>query len=169
MSFPAGSIEFLTVSIEFCRFLENANDMEATEFRMKVQKLLSLLYLKALTVDIPDFAPKEDDEYEVDGFIDEFSYNDIRNRLHNILGSADEYVAITPENSDLYDSETAAFTISEDLADIYQSVGDFAYISKQGDENLMIEALRKCIADFRFYWGARLLSALTALHKTTVH
>lgn len=165
MSFPVGSIEFLTVSIEFCRFLENANDMEATEFRMKVQKLLSLLYLKALTVDLPDFAPNEDDEYDVDGFIDEFSYNNVRNNLHDILDSADEYIAMTPENSDLYDGETAAFTISEDLADIYQSVGDFAYISKQGDENLMIESLRKCIADFRFYWGARLLAALSALHK----
>ena len=165
MNFPVGSIEFLTVSIEFCRFLENANDMEATEFRMKVQKLLTLLYFKALTVDLPDFTPNEDDEYDVDGFIDEFSYNNVRNNLHDILGSADGYIDMTPENNDLYDSETAAFTISEDLADIYQSVGDFAYISKQGDENLMIESLRKCIADFRFYWGARLLAALSALHK----
>lgn len=165
MNFPVGSIEFLTVSIEFCRFLENANDMEATEFRMKVQKLLTLLYFKALTVDLPDFTPNEDDEYDVDGFIDEFSYNNVRNNLHDILGSADGYIDMTPENNDLYDRETAAFTISEDLADIYQSVGDFAYISKQGDENLMIESLRKCIADFRFYWGVRLLAALSALHK----
>lgn len=166
MSFPAGSIEFLTVSVEFCRFVENAREMESSDLKTKLQRLLSLLYFKALMVDLPDFNPHEDDEYEVDDFIDEFAYNNVHSSLHDILGDCDGYVALAPENNDIYDGDTAAFTVSEDIADVYQSIGNFAYAAKQGDEDLMIEALRKCIADFRFYWGARLLSALTALHKT---
>jgi len=166
MSFPAGSIEFLTVAIEFCRFIEGANNMETTDFRSKLQKILSLLYLKALTVNIPDFDPHEDDEYDIDKFIDEFAYNNVRNSIHDILGNDDEYVALAPENDELYEGETATFTISEDIADLYQAIGNFAYASKQGDEDIMEEALRECIADFRFYWGSRLLSAMTALHKS---
>lgn len=169
MSFPAGSIEFLTVSVEFCRFIEGVGEMESSDFKTKLQKLLSLLYFKALTVDLTDFNPHEDDEYDVDDFIDEFAYNNVRNSMQDILGDNDGYVALAPENSDIYDGDTAAFTVSEDIADVYQSIGNFAYASKQGDEDLMIEALHRCIADFRFYWGARLLSALTALHKTTAH
>lgn len=169
MNFPAGSIEFLTVSVEFCRFVEGAKDMEASDFRTKLQKILPLLYLKALTVDLPDFNPQEDDEYDVGAFIEEFSYNSVRGSIHDLLGDSDEYVAPTPENSDFYDSDTATSTISEDIADVYQSIGNFAYASRQGDEDLMVEALRQCIADFRFYWGSRLLSALTALHKTIAH
>lgn len=168
MSFPAGSIEFLTVAVEFCRFVEGASDMEPSDFSTKLHKLLALLYLKALTVDIPDFDPQEDDEYDVDEFVNEFSYNNVRIAVHNILDTDDEYENMATDAA-FSDTETTMCSISEDVADIYQSVGNFAYASKQGDENLMVEALRQCIADFRFYWGSRLLSAITALHKTIAH
>jgi len=165
MAFPAGSIEFLTVSVEFCRFVEGANNMEAIDFKTKLQKLLTLLYLKALIVELPDFKPEEDDEYDVEEYVDEFSYNNIRNTVHGLLDTDDEYDALVPEGDVFYDSDIAKFTISEDIADVYQSIGNFTYASKQGDEDLMIEALHMCIADFRFYWGVRLLSALSALHN----
>ena len=164
MAFPTGSIEFLTVAVEFCRFVEEADDCESADFRVKLQKLLTLLYLKALMVDIPDFNPHEDDEYDVNDFIDEISYNSVRNAIHELMDEHDIYVALAAENDNSFDGNTASFTVSEDVADVYQSVGNFAYASKMGDEELMVEALRRCIADFRFYWGARLLSALTALH-----
>ena len=103
MSFPAGSIEFLTVSVEFCRFVENAREMESSDLKTKLQRLLSLLYFKALMVDLPDFNPHEDDEYEVDDFIDEFAHNNVHSSLHDILGDCDGYVALAPENNDIYD------------------------------------------------------------------
>lgn len=136
--------------------------MEPAEFRLKLQKLLALIYLKALSVDIPDFDPHMDDEYEVDEYVNEFSYNNVRVTAHNLLGRDDEYEGAA---SDLCDTEPTLCSISENVADLYQSIGNFVYASKEGDEDLMVEALRQCMADFRFYWGARLLSALTALHR----
>jgi len=57
-----------------------------------------------------------------------------------------------------------AVKISEDLADIYQDLGNFIAVFKNGHKETMNDSLALCIQNFEKYWGQRLLNALRALH-----
>ena len=56
-------------------------------------------------------------------------------------------------------------SISECVADIYQDIKDFISNYKTGMEDVMNDAIEKCIDNFQTYWGGRLLEALSAIHK----
>lgn len=154
-----GSIEFLTVAIEFCKFIEQCS-LHQKDFLDKISKLLPLLYLKASMAETGE--PVYDSEPEK--FVDEFTYNEIKENLYNILGDKDQYLTAIHPDIALSDSVIAA-SISEDLADVYQSAKDFVESAKIGDENILNDALIICIADFKTYWGTRLLSAELAIHQ----
>ena len=61
------------------------------------------------------------------------------------------------------DTPIAAF-ISENLADVYQDTGNFISLFRQGNEEVMLEAIVLCRKNFREFWGQQLLNALKALH-----
>ena len=63
-----------------------------------------------------------------------------------------------------YSDTPIATAISENLADVFQDIGDFIALFRQGNELVMREALALCGHNFRHYWGERLLNALRALH-----
>lgn len=161
--FAKGSIEFLTISVEFCKFIENPLS-DKTDFLSKLSKLLPLIYLKAAMVE-----PKEpiyDDTPEK--FVDENDYEAVRGDLQNLLGDKDQYLTAIHPDIALSDSVIAA-SISEDIADVYQSLKDFTEVAKIGNEDLMNDALIVCIEDFRAFWGTRLLSAELAIHQILVN
>ena len=108
------TLEFVTVALEYCSFIEKADEGTLFDFVDKATKLLPLLYLKAAL--LPPLEP---------------------------------------------DEEAA---ISENLADVFQDIGDFIALFRQGNELVMREALALCGHNFRHYWGERLLNALRALH-----
>ena len=154
-----GSIEFLTVAIEFCKFIEQCS-LHQKDFLDKISKLLPLLYLKASMAETGE--PVYDSEPEK--FVDEYTYNEVKDNIANILGNKDQYLTAIHPDIALSDSVIAA-SISEDLADVYQAAKDFVESAKIGDENLLNDALIVCINDFKSYWGTRLLSAELAIHQ----
>ena len=52
----------------------------------------------------------------------------------------------------------------ENLADVYQDTGNFVSLFRQGNEEVMQEAIALCRTNFQEYWGQQLLNALKALH-----
>lgn len=50
------------------------------------------------------------------------------------------------------DTPIAAF-ISENLADVYQDTGNFISLFRQGNEDVMLEAIVLCRKNFREFWG----------------
>lgn len=163
-SFAKGSIEFLTVAVEFCRFIDQAEDRQPLDFTDKLSKLLPLLYLKAAMVE-PLPCP---DDFEPDHAVDETLYTSVHNAISDLLGPDDQYLTASHPDIALSDNVLTA-SISEDIADVYQSVRDFTALAQVGDSDLMNAALSLCIADFRDYWGERLLAALHALHSVVYH
>ena len=162
-NFAKGSIEFLTVAVEFCKFIENPQ-IDKSDFLNKLSKLLPLLYMKAAMVEpkeaIYDEAPEK--------FVDENDYEAVRGDIQNLLGEKDQYLTAIHPDIALSDSVIAA-SISEDIADVYQSLKDFVEVAKTGNEDLMNDALIICIEDFRAFWGTRLLSAELAIHQVIVN
>lgn len=161
--FAKGSIEFLTVAVEFCKYLENP-ETDRSEFLDKMSKLLPLIYLKAAMVKPGEAIYDEEPEK----FVDENDYEAVRGDIAGILGEKDQYLTAIHPDIALSDSVIAA-SVSEDIADIYQSLKDFAAVAQIGNEDLMSDALIVCINDFRTFWGTRLLSAELAIHQIIVN
>lgn len=153
-------IEFVTVVAETCIFLENATEQTRDEFIDRSVKLLPMLYLKASLVKSPE--PVFDDIPE--RFVSEEDYLFVKEQVEQLLGADDSYLEVFHPDMALSDTPIAAF-ISEDLADIYQEIKDFAANYQTLETENMNDALVNCIEAFRLHWGQKTLNALRALHS----
>ncbi len=152
-------IEFVTVAAETCLFMEHVTEFSLNDFVRKSVQLLPFLYLKASMLEIPE--PVFDDLPE--RFVTEEDYQFIREQTQQLLGSADSYLEVFHPDIALSDTPIAAF-VSEDLADIYQELKDFAANYQLADVDIMNDALTACLVAFTQHWGQKLLNALRALH-----
>lgn len=153
------TLEFVTVALEFCTFAENAGQSGWLDFADKAVKLLPLLYLKANL--LPPV--EENEDIEPEQAVTEEMYEGVRIRIAALLGDKDSYLETFHTDMQYSDTPIAAF-ISENLADIYQDMGNFISLFRQGNEEVMIEAIAICRTNFREFWGQQLLNALKALH-----
>ena len=69
------TIEFVTVALEFCSFVESAGKLSSFEFTDKATKLLPLLYIKASL--LPEI--EETEEIEPEFTVTEDMYELVRN------------------------------------------------------------------------------------------
>jgi len=152
-------IEFVTVAAETCLFLEHADELSKTDFVQKSIKILPLLYLNTSLLDIPE--PVYDDIPE--RFVNEDDYQFVREQVEQLLGTDDTYLEVFHPDMALSDTPIVAF-ISENMADIYQEMKDFAANYQLGDIDIMNDALVACLEAFGEHWGQKLLNALRALH-----
>ena len=152
-------IEFVTVTAETCLFLEHSTDFSKIDFIRKSVKLLPLLYLKATLIDIPESV--FDDAPET--FVTEEDYLFVKEQLEMIMGADDSYLEVFHPDMAISDTPIAAF-VSENLADIYQELKDFAANYQLADVDIMNDALVTCLNTFAEHWGQKLLNALRALH-----
>lgn len=153
------TIEFVTVALEYCNFVEHADEKEIFDFLDKATKLLPLLYLKAAL--LPDMEDDEDSKPELT--VTEEMYENVRTRIAELLGEKDSYLETFHPDMPYSDTPIAAF-ISENLADVYQDAGNFIALFRQGNEMVMREAVSLCRHNFREFWGQQALNALKALH-----
>jgi hypothetical protein len=122
------------------------------DFLDKAVKILPLLYLKATL--LPE--AEEDEDAEPELTVTEDMYESVRNRIAGLLGEKDSYLETFHPDMQYSDTPIAAF-ISENLA-------DFISLFRQGNEEVMLEAIVLCRKNFREFWGQQLLNALKALH-----
>jgi len=54
--------------------------------------------------------------------------------------------------------------VSENIADVYQELKDFAASYQLGEVDIMNDALVVCLEAFGQHWGQKLLNAMRALH-----
>ena len=157
--YERNTLEFVTVALEFCTFVENAGNTGLFDFLDKAVKILPLLYLKATL--LPE--AEEDEDAEPELTVTEDMYESVRNRIAGLLGEKDSYLETFHPDMQYSDTPIAAF-ISENLADVYQDTGNFISLFRQGNEEVMLEAIVLCRKNFCEFWGHQLLNALKALH-----
>jgi hypothetical protein len=153
-------IEFVTVTAEYCSFIERANQFSSSEFTEKIIKILSLLYLKSTL--LPEFDPVT--EENIERFVTEDHYEHIREQLLNVIGRYDEYLEVFHPDMKYSDSPILA-SISEDLSDIYQDLKDMVSNFQSANLQIMNDCLSLCKDNFQEYWGQKVLNALRALHN----
>lgn len=152
------SVEFVTVALEFCSFIERANEVEQSEFLAKINKLLPLLYLKVSLIEYqPDYVDVPEQ------FVTEEDYNMVRTSLEGIIADKDTFLEVFVEDMKYSDTPISA-SISEELADIYQPLKDFLSVYSIGNEDTSRAALTICIEEFRQYWGQKVVNVMRPLH-----
>ena len=153
------AIEFVTVAVQLCLYLEQIEGQDKSEFVEKMLCLLPLLYLKARLL------PKTTEE--LDGFPERFvteqEYEDIRQKVAQCMGADDTYLEVFVEDMRYSDEPITAF-VSENIADIYQEVKDLACNYQTREDAVMNDALVNCIEAFEQHWGQKLLNVLRPLH-----
>ena len=154
------AIEFVTVAVQYCAFLENFEEITETELTDKLTKLLPLLYLKASLV--PETDTVNDEEQEIT--VTEDIYNFITSKLYNVYVNNDTFLEVFLQDMKYSETPISA-SISEDLSDIYQDTKNFITIFERGITENMNDALYVCMENFKAYWGQKLVNVLRALHS----
>ncbi len=157
--YERNTLEFVTVALEYCTLVEQAGHNGVFTFVDKAVKMLPLLYLKATL--LPEVGQEDDIDPELS--VSEDMYEAVRKRISGLLGENDSFLETFHKDMPYSDTPIAAF-ISENLADVYQDIGNFIELFRQGNEELMRAALGLCQNNFREFWGQQLLNALKALH-----
>lgn len=153
------TVDFARVALEYCAFVEKVKESDKKTFVDNMTKVLPLLYLKASI--IPEIAVNYDSDMETK--VNETMYTQVLDNIANLMGEDDLYLETFHPDIKLSDSPVAV-KVSEDLADIYQDLGNFIAIFKNGQKETMNDSLILCIENFKRFWGQRLVNALRALH-----
>lgn len=156
--YSKNTLEFATVAVEYCGFIENAATMSRMSFVDKATKLLPILYLKATL--LPSL---EEGGEELELSVTEAMYEAVVARIAALMGEHDSFLDTFHTDMQYSDEPIAAF-ISENLADVYQDMGNFVSLFRTENEEVQLLAIAYCAENFREYWGQRLLNALKALH-----
>ena len=133
MIYDKNTLEFVTVALEYCALIESVGKHTIYSFTDKAIKILPLLYLKATLLPVTG---ETADDYDPEQFITEQTYEVIRVRLADLMGEEDYFLETFDPNMQYSDTPVAT-TISENLADVYQDIGNFAALFRQANEPVM--------------------------------
>lgn len=154
-------LDFVTVSTEFCKQMEQCGGTDRRRFAEVMRSLLPMLYLKmSLLGTVPE------EEGYCEPRVNESDYEFVRGNVAAVMGADDTYLDVFVEDFK-YSDKPVLRTVSEDLADVYQTLRDLIEVFREGYEDAMTAALRQAAETFGTYWGQRLLGALRALHETS--
>ena len=152
--------DFLLASAEYCLVVENTQEYSKRDFLSRLQKILSLIYLKS------SLLPKFNDisDQGVEKFVQEADWEYIRNNVVEKLSVHESYIDIyTPET--LNSTEIDSASLSECITDIYQDLKDFTTLIQLGNEENVKSGLMELKYNFEFFWGPRLIAVLSVIHN----
>ena len=153
------TVDFARIALEYCVFVEKIKESDKKTFVDNMTKVLPLLYIKISI--IPEI--KESYDSDMESKVTENMYLQVQENVANLLCNDDLYLETFHPDIKLSDSPVAV-KVSEDLADIYQDLGNFIAIFKNGQKETMNDSLIACVENFKQFWGQRLVNALRALH-----
>ena len=157
--YSKNTLEFATVAVEYCAFMEKAASLSRMKFVDSATKLLPILYLKASL--LPSFEVGDED---LEWSVTEDMYEAVSARIAALMGEHDSFLDTFHTDMQYSDEPIAAF-ISENLADVYQDLGNFVSLFRTENEEVQMLSIASCSQNFKEYWGQRLLNALKALHN----
>lgn len=154
------AIAFIGLCNEYCNTLENARESEREAFVESMLKLLPRLYISATDLTV-NFI--EDEEPYIDNVLDEDYYESVRRGIETLMGEHDVYLEVFEEDMKYSDTPVSA-SISEGLADIFQTLYNFLNTVRDSTDEVTAIALLAVRDDFRSYWSATLCNVLRALN-----
>lgn len=152
-------IQLASVGVEYASLLEQGAELKlfVRGCLMTLPRIYSLMHL------LPGYLYDSELDY-IEEYVSEYSYERVRERVATILGERDSYLTTTPESLQMSETPILA-QVSEQLADVYQHLGNLLGILREENELALPAAIGRCQLYWQEYWGASLLSALRALHE----
>lgn len=159
MELSTNSIAFIGLCNEYCVAVEGARDDEPSSFVESMLRLLPRIYIAAT-----DLQPGLlDEEAYIDQALDEDYYDAVRRNIERLLGPDDVYLEVFEEDMKYSDTPVAA-SVSEGLADIFQTLYNFINTIRDATDETVALALQAVREDFRTYWSGSLCNVLRALN-----
>lgn len=156
-------LAFLALANEYCSTVENCVTTEPSDFLKGMTRLLPRLYISATDLPEDDILPED----ACDGLmrvLEEDVYDSLRNAMAALLGEDDTYLEVFKEDMKYSDTPIAA-SISEGLADIYQSLYDLLESVRDASEETTLVAVADAKYEFRMSWSATLCNVLRAVNQ----
>lgn len=150
---------------EYCLALENAKEVEKSDFVNTVVTTLPKLYLEFVDI-VPEeegIAIEEEQDY-FPSYVDEDYYENIRVGVESLLGPDDTFLETFEEDMKYSDTPIAA-SVSECLADIFQPLYNFISVVKDSEGEMIVKAYLHCREEFNEYWSQTLCNVLRPLNK----
>lgn len=152
-------IAFTQTGVELASLLEQRGDK-----KLFIQHLLRLLpRLYSLMLSLPSYFYNPEEDF-VEEYVSEQSYERLRQAVAELLGAEDLYLSTITEDMQYSDTPIAT-SLSEQLADIYQHVGNLLGIIRQENILALPAAIGRCRMYWQEHWGLALISAMGALHQ----
>lgn len=159
LAYQRDVMEFVTVAVQYCAFLEDLEGRSRNQFVDMAVKLLPLLYIKGVL--LPDLEP--DESVSLQDTVTAENYDIVRSNIALTMGHYDDFLEVFVEDMAYSDTPVLA-TVSEYMADIYQDIKNFAAVYRDSVTEVRMEALAECKDNFKHYWGQKLTCVLRALH-----
>ncbi len=154
------SLAFIAMANEYCHAMENPFELEKDGFIACMLRLLPRIYISAS--DIKNNVI--DDNYFAEGYLDEDTYNSVRENISRLLEPDDVYLEVFMDDMKYSDTPLGT-SISENLTDIYQVMYNVIAGVKDAPNEIINEILANCRNDFETYWGQTLCNVLRAIHS----
>ncbi len=151
-------LETVTIAKEFCYYFDDVETKSANGILNFIHRILPLLYLKG------SFLPDIEVEYPEanEKFVTPEQWESLFYALRDIFEKKDEYFIIDPQHID--ETEPIKASISENLADIYQSMKDFVMLYEKNTYAARQVAIYEFKYLFQTHWGYRIGFLLPKVH-----
>lgn len=183
-------LAFIALCNEFCSTLENLATGAAVgrlEFVSSMLNYIPRLYISATDLrpggccdhhdhsecsecaecsDFSDFSQISEfsDDDGIDNVLDEEHYDAVRNAIESVLGEEDVYLEVFEEDMKYSETPISA-SVSEGLADIFQSLYNFIETIREAPTERIEAALISAKEDFGHYWSRIACNLLRALNN----
>jgi len=154
------AIAFIGLCNEFCIAVENARESERGDFIDTMLRLLPRIYISATDLRVDEAS--DFDPY-IDNVLEEDYYDSLRRSMETLMEADDVYLEVFEEDMKYSDTPVAA-SISEGLADIFQSLYNFINTIRDATDETVATALLGIKDDFKAYWSATLCNVLRAIN-----
>lgn len=156
------AITLVGLSVEYCRVVDSASETEPQTFLREVLRYLPRFYVTLTDLaDSGEEAAENDSIYQI---LEEDGYNAAREAMAALLGEYDVYLD-TPVEDMRYSDTPVGVSLSEQLADIYQAVGDFAGTVRQIPSEMIPDVVDDMLYRFNQYLSDTICSALRAANS----
>ena len=155
-------IEITELAKSYCELCEMSSEYNREEFTERALDLLPRLYWNFY--DLESTGVILDDSIYYSSYVDEEIYDSIKNGIARVMGEEDVYLDTFMEDMQYSDMPISA-SVSEGMADIYQSLFNFVSIVKDSEGSQMEEAYIQCKEDFENYWSQTLCNLLKVFNN----
>lgn len=152
----------VAAATQYCALAEQCSDYEREEWIKRMVLALPTLYIGVQSLNLEDVPTLDEGGYLAE-YVDEDLYEKVRRSIATLLGEDDVYLETFEEDMKYSDTPIAA-TISEGIADIFQSVYNYVGVANDSDGDLLGDAFRELKEGFESYWSQILCNTLRALN-----